>query len=173
MEPLRFLTKWLLRRCSCVRRTRAQAKSRRPPLCDLVSLDSPPLMKVSQYLSFSVSGRAPRVALIVTMTLDRGLHRSMRSCKLSGAQWKQLLAWCISDTYRIDEKLPFTSAGVMDERRPLAHRFLIAEAYINSAEVYRDDLELVLSVEALMSPALHRWLGQWAWSGDVLHARFF
>ena len=57
-EALPGSTKWFLRRCSCVRRTRAHAKSRRPPLCDLVSLDISPLMKVAQCLSFLVRGRA-------------------------------------------------------------------------------------------------------------------
>ena len=64
MEPLRYITKWFLRRSSVARRTRAQLRSRRPPLCDLMSATSSVFIKVLQYLSFLLTGRAPRLALL-------------------------------------------------------------------------------------------------------------
>ena len=73
--------------------------------------------------------------------------------------------------------LPLAFAGAIDERRPLADRFLIAEACNNRAEECRDDwfmprfLELFPSVEALMSLPVHRWLCQWTWSVQATFAQ--
>lgn len=72
LEPLRFLTKWFLKRGSSFRRTRRQKAGKTPPLCDLVWLTASPATRVLQYFSLLMSGRAKRLRLLWA----RGGHSS-------------------------------------------------------------------------------------------------
>ena len=63
-EPLRWNAFWFIRRSSTQRRAAVQQKGGAPPIMDLVWLESSPITRVLQYLSFLASGGAPRLILI-------------------------------------------------------------------------------------------------------------
>ena len=64
LEPLRWPTRWWMRRSSPKRRVRAQRQGRPAPLCDLVWLEAAPHVRVLQYLSMVAAGAARRLKLL-------------------------------------------------------------------------------------------------------------
>ena len=64
LEPLRWLTRWYMRRTSVPRRSAAQALGRPPPLADMVNARTSPAVRVLQYFSWLLRGDAPRLVLV-------------------------------------------------------------------------------------------------------------
>ena len=64
IEPLRYLTKWFLRRGSMFRRLNRQRSGKTPPICDLVWLEASPVTKVLQYYTELLNGKASRLRLL-------------------------------------------------------------------------------------------------------------
>jgi hypothetical protein len=149
-------------------------------LCDLLNPHSSPLIQVCQYLSFLLSGRAPRVKLLWGRAYD--------SFDAWAIEEKEQLfifrrtvecAACLVKQRHVQDimKLPFALAGVVDDRRSEADRAMLAASCIDSAPEQRDEwfmpafLTMVPTAEKLLSAEIQRWIWQWGWSVSLTIAQ--
>ncbi len=173
MEPLRYLSRWFLRRSSLVRRNFAQARGRPPPLADLAWVAGSPITKVLQYVSHLMTGLASRLILL--------WHRKHNSfdewciADHAGLMKFRHVAHCASALvfqrhHQQSMNLPWLWVGVTDRRRSLADRELLASEIVNSSPETRDVwfteeyFKLLPNWQALFTAKEQRFIWQWGWS---------
>lgn len=119
-EGTRYLTGWWMRRAAMKRRARRQCKGKLPDVCDLVCVQTSPIVRVLQYFSELASGDAPRLQLLYgrshpsfeawARSRPDALARLRRTLKTASA-WLQ---------YRHVRRvmcMPWLAAAVVDSRR--------------------------------------------------------
>ena len=136
LEPIRFLTKWFMRRSSQKTRSIKQQRCRNPPICDLVWLHASPAVRTLQYLSCLLQGRAARLKL------------------LWGRKYGSFKEWCLKEPDELERFrrtvlcvaswihvrlvqenccYPWLLASLIDDRRSFAEKALIAKEFTDAS----------------------------------------
>ena len=133
MEPDRFMTSWFERRASVKRRCLGQRLRRQPPLCDVCWAPAAPAVRCCQYYSYLLSGNAPRLIML----WGRGFDDWWSWCE---ARPRELDMFCRTvlaaasemRTRHIEEDMssPWAVAGLVDRRRTMADKQLLAQTLV-------------------------------------------
>ena len=136
LEPIRFLTKWFMRRSSQKTRSIKQQRCRNPPICDLVWLHASPAVRTLQYLSCLLQGRAARLKL------------------LWGRKYWTFNAWCLNEPAELERfrrsvlcvaswihmrlvqencRYPWLLAALIDDRRSPTEKAMIAKEFTDAS----------------------------------------
>lgn len=137
LEPLRWLTRWFLRRSSVQRRLRRQQQSKPGPICDLLWYPASPATRVLQYLSCLLDGSAPRLRLLWGRR-----HNSWEEwCEAEPdalATFRRAVCvasgWVFIRFQQSYLSYPWLLANVVDTRRPMAERRAVAQEFLDAPE---------------------------------------
>ena len=174
-EPLRFITKWFFRHASVLQRARHRAAGRCAPLCDLVWPQRSVIVRVQTYLSFLLSGRAPRLKILYGRT-HRSYAEWARDCPSENEQFRRTVVAASSLVemrhMRPAFSAPWPAAAAADHRRPLENRRAIVMSYLATPSECRDQLwsDVVLewdissSVDKFFEEPMQEFLTLWSWS---------
>jgi len=135
LEPLRWLTRWFMRRTSVVRRLRAQQLRRPAPICDLVWLPASPAVRVLQYYSHLLSGQASRLVLVWGRSYESFAEwaaSEVDSLALLRRVCMAASAWVHFRHLQGSMCYPWLLAGLVDGRRSMADRSALAKAFADS-----------------------------------------
>ena len=125
LEPFTWLGKWFLRRGSNFRRARRQAQGKPAPLCDMVWLEGSAVVRILQYLSFLLSGKAPRLKLIWGRSHSSFWHWARdQPAQLSLFRRVIVCAYTLLDSrlFKAFFNSIWLHAGLVDDRRSQADR---------------------------------------------------
>ena len=140
-EPLRFHTKWWLRRSSIIGRVRNQQRGRPPPLCSLVWVHTAPVTSFWQYLSFLLSGRAPRLKLLWSRRYNSfeewATNEPDGLAKLRNGVGTAV-AWLFIRFVQGVMAMPWIWAALVDTRRSLEDRRSVRDQIWHMAEELKD-----------------------------------
>ena len=175
LEPCRWLARWFMRRSSQWRRARAQRRGKAPPVCDMTWLEASPAVRVLQYLSQLLSGRASRLTLLWSRRCDSWedfctaepdtLLMLRRTVQVASAEIEMR-------HFRPYFQLPFSLCSIVDHRRPVDQRRALA----GELERLRDCAELhdawffpqlcahFANADELMAATMQRFLHCWSWT---------
>ena len=164
-----------MRRSAQWRRARAQRRNKAPPVSDMTWLESSPAVRVLQYLSQLLSGRAPRLILLWSRRCESWeefclaepdtLLMLRRSVQVASAEIDMR-------HFRPFFQLPFSLASLADSRRPMDQRRALASeverlrvcAELHDAWFFPQLITHFANADELVGPRMLRFLHCWAWT---------
>ena len=175
LEPLAWLTRWWMRRSSTARRARAQRLGRPPPLCDMIWHLASPAVRVLQYLTSLLQGRASRVKLLWGRS---GKYNNFQEWAASEPQLLDQFhravvtaaSWAYSRFIHAFMMWPWPLAAVVDSRRTLEDRTDVGTQWLHAQSETLDEWfslplsEHVRVVGQLLDGIYFEAILLWAWS---------
>ena len=178
LEPIRWITRWLLRRSSTVRRLRHQERKRAAPIMDFVWYEASPAVRVLQYYSQLMSGRSPRLRILWAREYDSFeewadgeeelLHIFRRAVGVSSS-------WVYYRFFQLYMCYPWLLSALVDPRRSIADKRIVADAFVEAGESSPELLDdwFSLKLHDMLSCAADLFLEKyqmllWLWSWQIL-----
>ena len=132
-EPLRWLSRWFMRRSSVHRRVARQQRGGVPPVADLVWAEASPAVRVLQYLSQLASGRASRLRLVwgrACSSWEEFCDKEPAALVLFRDSLETAVGWTHYRMINLTTCTPWLWAGLVDYRRDPASRQHLLESLL-------------------------------------------
>ena len=172
LEPIRWLTRWFLRRASITRRLKRQQKKMAAPIMDMVWYQASPAVRVLQYFSQLLSGNARRLRLIWS--------REYNSFEEWADSEEELLdvfrraigmasSWVFYRFFQLYMAYPWLLTALVDPRRVMADKRTVATAFFDAVlellDMWFSKLvqERITSADDLFEESWQMALWLWAW----------